>query len=128
MSATTKLTQLQLFDEMMGLSLKADGVVVYMAGKVLAHPSTDSPVETRTPETLQLRTATRLFGLLVADQELQSILGDLGEGYHSKNRKEGHDEARIWLWKQIFKSLPPLAWACLKRVSGLEALYRGIGR
>jgi hypothetical protein len=59
---------------------------------------------------------------------LEPLLGDLLEGHQRRQERSGSRPAACWYLSQLLRSLPTLLWAALKRISGLEAVFRRIGR
>jgi hypothetical protein len=57
-----------------------------------------------------------------------ALLGDLEERFNriARDAELGPAYARFWYWFQVLVSLPPLAWPCIKRLTGLAALYEAI--
>lgn len=53
----------------------------------------------------------RVLSLILTDEEQEGICGDLREEYAQFESKA---EGRIWLCRQIIKSIPPLAYKNLK--------------
>jgi len=68
------------------------------------------------------------FRTLSSKEDSESLMGDLLEGYERVVIRRCRSGAILWFWRQVLTSLPPFAWASLKRISGLEAIYRRIGR
>jgi hypothetical protein len=71
---------------------------------------------------------TVLFALFLSSLNCDAVVGDLQERYATAIARRGRYRAILWFWRQVITSLAPLAWASLKRVSGLEAIQRRIGR
>jgi hypothetical protein len=71
---------------------------------------------------------TKLFALFLTSEMCAAVVGDLQERYAKVFRQRGHTHATLWFLKQTAISLMPFVWAALKRVSGVEAIYRRIGR
>jgi len=61
-------------------------------------------------------------------QRWSALLGDLQERRHLVRQRSGAKEANRWYRSQILRALPPFLWAGLKRVSGIDAICRRIGR
>lgn len=57
-----------------------------------------------------------------------ALLGDLEERFHriARDPELGPGRARFWYWFQVVISLRPLAWAFVKRVTGLAVAYEAI--
>ena len=68
-----------------------------------------------------------LFSTLMSRDLRHVFIGDLQERYASLLKSNGRTAASVWLWKEVFNSFVSLALDCLKRISGLERLYRRIG-
>lgn len=64
----------------------------------------------------------------VAPRLFDPFLGDLREGYEFRRQTFGIPIAVGWYVRQAASSLPGFLWAWLKRISGLEAVYRRTGR
>ena len=58
----------------------------------------------------------------------RSWIGDLREWYVLIRRRSGAIPACRWYLVELLRSIPWILWATLKRVSGLEAIWRRIGR
>jgi hypothetical protein len=71
---------------------------------------------------------TPLFALFLSSEICDAVVGDLQERYTQAFTQRGRTHATLWFLKQAATSLMPFAWAALKRVSGVEAIYRRIGR
>ena len=57
----------------------------------------------------------------------QSIAGDLQERYVARFKNKGSNASGLWFWREVIHSFFSLAFDALKRVSGLERLFRRIG-
>jgi len=66
-------------------------------------------------------------GLRWAGSSYDAILGDLQERHALLVKQEGRRVANRWFYSEVFSSLISLSWVALKRISGLEKLYRRIG-
>jgi hypothetical protein len=71
---------------------------------------------------------TWLFVPFVCREVREAVVGDLWERYPCQLDRRGGVGAVIWFCREVIISLSQFAWAWLKRISGLEALYRRIGR
>jgi hypothetical protein len=87
--------------------------------RLFTQPSATSPLPTG---------VAPLFTLFVPQKDCNVVIGDLQERYSISFIALGQRRATVWLWRQVITSLWPFAWAWLKRISGLEAIYRRIGR
>ena len=84
------------------------------------------PAKRNRPATLFL--VASILGLLVSSENCDAVAGDIEQRCARIAKSEGRLRAISWFWKQVITSIAPLAWAALKRISGLEAIYRRIGR
>jgi hypothetical protein len=66
--------------------------------------------------------AELLFHIFMTPQNCDAILGDLKERYKLIHKTFGRRRANYWYWTQVVVSLRPIAWACVKKVSGWSAL------
>lgn len=71
--------------------------------------------------------AIRLLSMLLSPNSRQSFIGDLEERYGLIVQKKGRHAANVWFWRELIQSLFSLALDAIKRLSGLEWLYRRIG-
>jgi hypothetical protein len=57
-----------------------------------------------------------------------ALLGDLEERFDriAGDESLGLRHAHLWYWFQVVISLRPLAWAFVKRISGLAIAYEAI--
>jgi len=71
-----------------------------------------------------------LILLLMRGTAGDALIGDLEERFQriARDSELGIGRARFWYWFQVFLSLRPLAWASLKRVTGLAAAYEAISK
>jgi hypothetical protein len=69
---------------------------------------------------------TLLF-LFLSKEKRDSFFGDLQERYEIILKVNGSRSAALWFWRQVIHSFFSLAFDTLKRISGLEKLYRRIG-
>jgi hypothetical protein len=70
----------------------------------------------------------RLVAMFLSPELREAVIGDLQERYGELIEESGYTRATLWFWRQIVTSLAPFAWVTLKRISGLEAIYRRMGR
>lgn len=61
-----------------------------------------------------------LLGCVLPRRELEIIIGDLEEEYALRCRST--PDASRWYWIQVFRSLPPLLWAPVRRGGWLPTL------
>lgn len=67
--------------------------------------------------------------LLVPKRSREHLLGDLEEEYRSVLLPEyGGFWARVWYWEQIALAIGEYLWPFVKRVLGLAAIWKVIGR
>jgi hypothetical protein len=78
--------------------------------------------------TVNPKNARFLIQLLMANKEGDALLGDLEERFNRIAQEHGVERARFWYWFQVVTSLRPIAWAWLKRITGLAAAYEAIRR
>jgi hypothetical protein len=90
--------------------------------KLLSNPAKPSVVVKRPPN------VTPLFSLFLSLEACEAVIGDIQERYTSIFSRLGKHHASVWFWKQVIASLATFAWASLKRASGIEKIYRMIGR
>jgi hypothetical protein len=62
----------------------------------------------------------------MADSSGDALLGDLDERFYRIAREYSPGRARFWYWFQVIISLRPLAWECMKRLTGAAAAYEAI--
>jgi hypothetical protein len=76
------------------------------------------------------RYARFLMLLMMPNAKGDALLGDLEERFHRMARDPdyGPGHARFCYWFQVIISVCPLAWAFIRRVSGLAALVETIKR
>lgn len=74
------------------------------------------------------RMAQLVFRLLLPTGMCDALFADLRERCSLIERRSGSKEARHWYWSELRRSVARVLWALLKRVSGLEAIRRRIGR
>jgi hypothetical protein len=70
-----------------------------------------------------------LFYLFLEAQNCDAMVGDLEERYRLIHKKFGHRRAAFWYWTQVIRSVGPIVWAAIRKLSGLAALvelYRRI--
>jgi hypothetical protein len=68
-----------------------------------------------------------LFSLLMDSQVCESFMGDLQERYGLMLAQKGPNTANRWYYREVILSFFSLAFDALKRVFGIEKLYRRIG-
>ena len=78
------------------------------------------------PKAVPTKCDTRLLALFLSCEQYDTVAGDLKERYAKVSLQISRRRATIWLWKQILTSLPPFAWAWLKRVSGVERIQKAL--
>jgi hypothetical protein len=71
--------------------------------------------------------AVSVLGIFMSSQNRESIVGDIEERFGQLVEKEGRPAATRWIWREVVHSFFFLAFDALKRVSGIEKLYRRIG-
>jgi len=92
-------------------------------------PALDTDRLTPFSTTIRMPLDVSVFFRTLSSKEVsEALIGDLLEGYERVVIRRGRSGAILWFWRQVLTSLPPFAWASLKRISGLEAIYRRIGR
>ena len=74
------------------------------------------------------RIAQLVFQLLVPSETCDALFADLRERCSLIERRSGSKEASRWYLSELRRSVAPVLWAAVKRVSGLEAVLRRIGR
>jgi len=84
-------------------------------------------VPARTYRKVSHATLTVLFTLFLDQRTAQAVLGDLNERRTAAATKVGSASATRWFWREVVHSFLSLAFAALKRISGVEKLYRRIG-
>jgi hypothetical protein len=84
----------------------------------------------RSSPTVPPRDARFLIFLLMPNATGDALLGDLEErfGRIASDKTLGPRHAHYWYWFQVVISLRPLAWAFVKRISGLAVAYEAIRR
>ena len=70
---------------------------------------------------------SRIFDLFMSPAHCGTFIGDLEERYGAIVQHEGSRAATIWFWLEVLHSFFSLAFDALKRISGIEKLYRRIG-
>ncbi len=65
---------------------------------------------------------TWIFGLLLPKRDKEMLLGDLVEERRLVESAMGAREAERWRRAQIFKSVPPILWANIRRGGWLKTL------
>jgi len=73
------------------------------------------------------RICDRLISVIASPQLAATILGDLEERFSVMARESSSRNATRWYCREVFHSLVSLAFDALKRVSGIERLFRRIG-
>src|SRR5262249_48174418 len=67
--------------------------------------------------------------LLIPKRNREHLVGDLDEEYRTiALPQQGRFWARVWYWEQAVLALGFYLWPLLKRVLGLAAIWRVIGR
>jgi len=69
----------------------------------------------------------RFAFLFVSTQNRESFIGDLKERYAAILQQKGRRSATRWFWREVFFSFLSLALDAVKKISGLERLFRRIG-
>jgi len=64
-----------------------------------------------------------LLYILLDWQNAKVMAGDLEERHATMRQQFGRARANFWYWTQVVWSIGPLAWAAMKRVSGLWLLW-----
>jgi hypothetical protein len=84
-------------------------------------PSVRTPSQAPISEVPELLSALSSVLLLFLDrQDLFAVVGDLQERYAGIAKKQDGTRANRWFWHQLLTSLPPLAWAQIKRSFGVN--------
>ena len=60
--------------------------------------------------------APALLGFLPRNR-CESLLGDLQERSNIIAATAGEHKASVWYWRELLRSIPPLAWALLKKAA-----------
>jgi hypothetical protein len=108
------------------ISIMFGGVVGLLLG-VLASILTERWQQSRRKKGLP-KNARFIILLLMPNATGDALLGCLEEGFHkiANDETRGSARARFWYWFQVMISLWPLAWAFVKRISGLAIAYEAI--
>lgn len=70
---------------------------------------------------------TLVFRLVLSPAKCEVLIGDLQERYLQLLQSDGSQRATRWFCREVVHSLFSLAFDALKRLSGLEKLFRRIG-
>ena len=90
--------------------------------------STPSPLHPKPPVFPEaLSRLSTCLSMLMSVQVRDAFIGDLEERYGVILKAKGRQAATIWFWRQVIHSFLSLVFDTLKRMSGLEKLYRRIG-
>jgi len=79
------------------------------------------------PPSVQQRVKARLFCVFMSIESYESFVGDLKERHQSLLTNGDQRAADRWYRRQLIHSIVSLAFHALKRISGLEKLFRRIG-
>lgn len=73
--------------------------------------------------------ASHFILLLIPKRSREHLIGDLEEEYRTKVLPEyGRFWARLWYWEQTILAIGFYMWPMIKRVLGLAAIWKVIGR
>ncbi|MGQ0643222.1 MAG: hypothetical protein ACT4P6_20960 [Gemmatimonadaceae bacterium] len=73
-----------------------------------------------------MRFASWILSRLLAEPDKEAVLGDLAEERALRLRRAASPNDALWYWSQISRSVPPLAWAALRRRGWINIIGAGI--
>jgi hypothetical protein len=77
--------------------------------------------------TIGMRLASSALALLTPETQREEILGDLAEEFALRSKSSSTSAATGWYYRQIVRSLPPLAWARIAKGTWLATLGTALG-
>lgn len=71
--------------------------------------------------------ATSLLRQVLSARDRDAVLGDLIEEYALQAGVTTDHSARLWYWRQVFASIPPLLWSAARHGRWLSTLSLALG-
>ena len=67
--------------------------------------------------------AKYLFHIFLNRQNCDALVGDLEERYRLIRKQFGQRRADLWYWIQTMRSVEPIMWRAIRKLSGLAMLW-----